>query len=190
MRVALTGGIGMGKTTVLRHVASCGVPVRSADEIVGELWLDPRVLREIGEALGLPAHPGKDAVRSRIAQDPAARRALNTVFHARVLDALMGMPAGVAEVPLLVESCTHALYDRVWVLACDPAEQLRRVVERLGDETRARSLIAAQIGPRTREAFADRILRTDSPLSSVLVAVEQAVVEDGLAPCSSISRDR
>lgn len=180
----------MGKSTVLRHVAACGVPVRSADDVVADLWADPRVLSEIGEALGLGTAPDKDAVRARIAQDPGARRALNAVLHGRVLEVLMAMRSGVAEVPLLVESCTHALYDRVWVLACDPEVQFRRVAERLGDESHARALIAAQIGPRTREAFADRILRTDSTLSSVLVAVERAVVEDGLAPSSSISRDR
>lgn len=190
MRIALTGGICMGKSTVLAHVAQLGIPTRSADAVVGELWADPSVLAQVAEALSIVGVPTKDAVRARIAEAPGLRRKLNTVFHDRVLDVLAAFREGVVEVPLLIETCTHVCYDRVWVLACDPAVQLRRVMERLGNEAQARALVAAQIGPKTRETFADRILRTDAPLSSVLVAVERALVEEGLASTSSISAYR
>jgi dephospho-CoA kinase len=189
LRVALTGGIGMGKTTVLDHVAALGVPALSADAVVAELWTRESVLAEIAAALRLDGPPSRDVVRARIAFDPSARRALNRILHGRALEGLSRLRHGVAEVPLLIESCTHHHFDRVWVLACDPAVQLRRVAGRLGDEAQARALIRAQIGPRCRETFADRIVRTDAPLSHVQVAVGQALVEDGLLPAPPVAAD-
>lgn len=179
-KLAVTGGIAEGKSTVVGFLRDLGVSVVSADDTARELWNDPRIQDQISVRLGLPVPLSREAVREQIAEDPLARRAVNQVFHLPVTERLLQHPAQVAEVPLLIEACLQSLFDHVWVVTCGPEIQMERLVERVGNRVHAELLIETQLATCVKCAFADHVIRTDQPLSTVKHVVEALAREHDL----------
>ena len=174
--LAVTGGVAEGKSTVVGFLRSLGVSTLSADEIVAGLWQSSYVLETVCAVLGLPDGADKPTIRKAMLQDPNGRREVNKIFHPLVWEKISASQAFAVEVPLLIETCLHTRFDRVWVVTCGPKDQLKRLTSRVGDEQIARSLIASQLSTRTKLAFADEVIRTNSDLSSV-----EALVVDAFA---------
>ena len=140
LRVAVTGGIGAGKSEVLRAFARRGVPTISADEIVHELIAgDPDVRAALEERFGTTD-------RARIGEVVFADRDelawLEALLHPRVVarrdEWLAGVdaPVAVAEIPLLYETGGEHEADAVVVVTA-PAE-LRRGRSAAVDQRSAR----------------------------------------------------
>lgn len=167
MRLAITGGVAEGKSAVLSILASLGWPTASSDDLAREIFARPDVQSEIAEELSLEVPVTPEAVKKRIWRDPKARRSMNGVTHPRIIESILGGRFRAVEVPLLIETCTQGLFDQVWVVACGPAEQLRRLTERTGDADEARQIIASQLPTEAKLAFADAIVRTNEPVERV-----------------------
>ena len=127
-RVAVTGGIGAGKSEVLAAFARRGVPTVSADEIVHELIAnDPDVRTALEERFGTTDRGG---IAKVVFADPAELAWLEALLHPRVgavRDAwLAGVdaPVAVAEIPLLYETGGERGFDKVIVVTAP--EELRR----------------------------------------------------------------
>lgn len=92
LRVALTGGMGSGKSYVARHFEALGVPVFYADEAAKVLYKDPVVIREIDVITGGKAiqdNGGAPTISlatlsNLIFQDSEIRRRVEAVIHPRV----------------------------------------------------------------------------------------------------------
>lgn len=184
LRVAITGGICDGKTTVLNFIREAGFPTFSADEMASAILGEPGFLTRVRAALGDEAVVAKglnkEFIRSTVLPDPVKRRRLNSIAHSETLRRLLAAMASserpsFAEVPLLVETASHRFFDEVWVVASTPVEQVRRLTERLGDQAAAERALAVQLPTRAKIPFGDRILRTVQPLSSVRLQVETAL---------------
>ena len=176
LRVALTGGIGTGKSYCLAGFAALGMPVVDADTLArdavsrGSGALDA-IVRRFGHAVLQPDGDLDRAALGRIVfADDAARADLEAIVHPQVYHAIRtwaaNLPPGtrvaMADVPLLYETGHQHDFDRVVVSACDPAEQMRRVMRRDGlSEADARARLAAQwpIGEKVKRA--DHVIRTD-----------------------------
>ena len=88
----------------------------------------------------------------------------------------------IYEVPLLIETCIQRLFNQTWLVTCGKVEQLRRLTERLSDQTQAEALIATQIPTCAKFAFADVVIRTDVEMPIVhrtVVAALKDLVEPG-----------
>jgi dephospho-CoA kinase len=177
LKVAVTGGIGTGKSVVLAELAACGAPVIDADTVVHEALragssAAAQVQRRFGEGV---VGPAGDVDRARLAAivfgDAAARRDLEAILHPavyRAIEAWMraregsGAPVAVAEIPLLYETGHDGDFDVVVVTACDGEEQVRRVVDRNGlSDAEARRRIAAQWPLAEKVRRADFVIGTD-----------------------------
>ncbi len=180
MPLAVTGGPGQGKSTVLVHLASLGVQTLSADEVVRSAWSDRGVQSRIAERLGLQLPIDKGAVREAVLSDPQARRALNAVLHPETTARIIASGAQAVEVPLLIETCLQGLFRRVWVVVCEKEIQIARLAERLGDRNQAEAFLSTQLAPEVKVVFADAIIRTDIPLNNVQSAVESLARRHGL----------
>jgi dephospho-CoA kinase len=175
MRVAITGGIAEGKSTVLGYLRDGGYPTFSSDVIAREIFEDPEVNALLARAAALPPPVGREALREAILRDPSVRRSVNRIMHPRVGAAQRAHPRGFFEVPLLVEACLQGEFDRVWVVTCGAIEQRRRLRERLGEEAVVEGLLAAQLPTEVKVAFADLVLRTNEPPDRVrCVALDAA----------------
>jgi len=160
--VGLTGGIATGKTTVARQFESFGAAVLDADAVAHRL-IEPgapgyeRVIDAFGR--GILRGDGtidRSALGRIVFADPDQRKRLEAILHPLILEEEDSFVARIAtdRVPrivvinaaLLFETGAWKRYDRVVVAHCDPAIQIRRLVDRdrLSSEAAA-ARIAAQL---------------------------------------------
>ena len=159
--IGLTGGIATGKSTVAAELVRLGATVIDADALAREV-VEPGqpALAEIAERFGEALiNPEGRLDRARLAAivfaDPGARQDLERITHPRVRDLMQQRIADafaadaeliVAEVPLLYETHSEALYEGVMLVYATPDEQLARLVARDGiDAEAARQRLAAQM---------------------------------------------
>lgn len=183
LRVGLTGGIASGKSIVAQRFAALGVPIIDADEVGRELVapgsallqtilerFGPATLQRYGHAL-IRGEGSLDRalLRRLVFEDAAERRALEALLHPQIRARIEALAAAVSGpyqlhvVPLLVESHAEARYDRVLVVDCPAAQQLKRLRERDGiDERQARTMLDAQVSRELRLAAADDVIVNDA----------------------------
>ena len=143
--VALTGGIGSGKSLIARQFAELGAEVIDTDIIARELTGPGGLaMPAIGEAFGADYVSAdgsleRGRMRATVFADPAARRRLEAILHPLIRDraaaclARSNAPYVLLVVPLLLETAAYTdLVDRVLVVDCDPAQQVERVTRRDG----------------------------------------------------------
>ena len=186
---ALTGGIATGKSYCAARFASLGVPVIDSDQLAREAVAPgtpglTRVVERFGPAILQPDGTLDRAALARIVfADPAARADLEAIVHPevyrRIREWAERLPAGtqlaIAEVPLLFETGHERDFDRVIVCACEPEEQVRRLMARDGlDEAAARARLAAQLPIEHKAARADYLIRTDGSFSDTDRSVGEA----------------
>lgn len=146
MIVYLTGGIGTGKSTVLRMFAELGARTLSADEIVRDLYSDPAVQARVADVLGMTLPLDRARIASVVFADPAARRRLEEVLHPLVR-ARVGELRDASGDPLIYEMPlppTPAPGDVVIVVTAPEQVRLARLIERGMDLQDASSRMAAQ----------------------------------------------
>ena len=183
LRTGLTGGIGSGKSTVSRLLASWGAFVVDADLIAREVVAQgtpglQRVVEAFGEDVLLPDGAlDRPALGRRVFGAPDELARLNAIVHPLVGErtvALFEQAEGsgaevlVHDVALLVENGLAPAYAAVVVVAATPATQLRRLVEQRGmTEADARARIDAQATLAERLAVATHVVRNDGPLEDL-----------------------
>jgi dephospho-CoA kinase len=170
-RVALTGGIASGKSTVARHFAALGVPVIDTDLIAREV-VEPGepALAEVVAAFG-PGVVGADGrldrrrLREIVFADATARRRLEAILHPAIRarmeaqSAAAGGPYQLLVIPLLAEGGRRDHVDRVLVVDTPEASQMDRLVRRDGvTRAQAAAALAAQAGRAARLAMADDVV--------------------------------
>lgn len=170
--VALTGGIGSGKSRVADCFSRFGVEVVDTDLIARELTApDSPILADLAEAfgqdiLGSDGSLDRAKLRQRVFSDAAQRKRLEGLLHPRIRD-LAGQRVRSAKsayvllvVPLLVESGAYwDLADRVLVVDCDTATQVERVMKRDGvDRASVEATLSAQASRPERLARADDVI--------------------------------
>jgi dephospho-CoA kinase len=134
LNVAITGGIGAGKSEALRAFARHGAATASADEIVHRLYADPEVRQALVERWGERVLSAGDVDRRRVGEIVFAARDelswLESLLHPRVVAEQTRWRAEqtarlvVVEVPLLYETGGEARFDAVVVITAP--EETRR----------------------------------------------------------------
>ena len=178
-RVAITGGIAEGKSTVLSYVRELGYSVDSADRIAREVFVSVGVQRQLGDLLGQSPPIAPDTLREAL-HDDVIRRAANAVTHPSIMKRILDAESSFVEIPLLIEACLQGAFESVWVVTCGPDEQFRRLTERMGDEVAASALIRTQLTSRAKIPFADRLIRTNESEANVKRCVTLAAQREML----------
>ncbi|MBE5251274.1 dephospho-CoA kinase [Mixta mediterraneensis] len=169
--VALTGGIGSGKSTIAHGFAALGVTIIDADVIAREV-VEPgsSALQAIVERHGkwMLTEQGslfRARLREIIFQSPEEKAWLNHLLHPLInartqqLKAEASSPYVLWVVPLLVENQLQHQADRILVVDVDEATQLERT--QLRDNislTQAQLILSAQATRQQRLACADDII--------------------------------
>ncbi len=133
VRVALTGGIGAGKSAALSMLAARGVPCLDADNLVHGLLREDEIQKQVAARLGVGSLEAGESGRRQLAgavfADDEKLRALEQIVfplvRARIVDwfgqpPAAGAPLAAVEVPLLFESGMENLFDGI-VLITAPA---------------------------------------------------------------------
>jgi dephospho-CoA kinase len=185
-RVALTGGIGSGKSTVSALLARHGAVVIDADALAREVVAPGTTgLAAVVEAFGpdiltTSGELDRPAMGRLVFDDPGARSRLEAVIHPRIRARAAEIEAAAApdaivvqDIPLLVETGQAVLFDTVVVVDAPTEVQLDRLTTQRSmsaDEARAR--IAAQASREERLAVADHVVVNDGSLADLEHAVD------------------
>jgi dephospho-CoA kinase len=171
LRIGLTGGIASGKSTVAALFAERGAKVLDTDVIAREVVEPGRpalgaLVHALGEGiLGRDGRLDRAELRRRLFEDAALRRDVEAILHPAIISELerqalaAGGPYQVFVIPLLVENRFLSIVDRVLVVDCPEAEQLRRLMTRDGESREAAErMLASQATREQRLAAADDVV--------------------------------
>jgi dephospho-CoA kinase len=188
IRIALTGSIGMGKSTVAGMFERAGIPVFDADAVVRELQgAGGGLVEKIGELFPGTVRCGtldRDCLAQIVLADPAKLAALEGIVHPAVRSAREAFvsehseaPALVFEIPLLFETGGEREFDKVVVVSAPLEVQRARVLERMGmSPDKLDSILARQMPDEEKRSLADFVVDTSGDLSTT-----EAQVSDILA---------
>ena len=191
--LALTGSIGMGKSTTATMFREAGVPVYDADAAVHALY-EGEAAQAIGALFPGTVENGRvDRARlgAIVLADPEALRRLEALVHPLVRRAeervlaeagKAGAELVVLDIPLLYETGGERRVDGVVVVTCDPAEQRRRVLSRPGmTGEKFEAILARQVPDAHKRARADFVIDTGLGMDSAREAVNAIVarIRDG-----------
>lgn len=179
--IAITGGIGSGKSTVARWIEETGVPVVDADSISRKLTAENgQALPKLREAFGSAIfHADGTLNRAVLAalvftNDPEPREKLNAILHPMIIGFMQrklktlgrkGVRVAVIDVPLLYETGMQHMADKVICVTASEETRVRRIMERDGvTQAQAMARVRAQQDPKITEQMADYVLTTDDSL--------------------------
>jgi dephospho-CoA kinase len=178
IRIALTGSIGMGKSTVAKMFAEAGVPVFDADAVVRALQgPGGGLVEKIGEVFPGCVRSGtldRDCLAAIVLADREKLAALELIVHPAVSEAREDFIADQAaadallfEIPLLFETGGEAEFDKVVVVSAPAEVQHRRVLERAGmTAAKLDSILARQMPDEEKRRRADFVVDTGADLST------------------------
>ena len=186
--VALTGGVGAGKSTVAELLAGRGAVVLDADELARRA-VEPgtdglaKLVDEFGPGILDDAGSLNRAEMARRAfSDPGVRRRLEAVVHPEVARLFAEEVEAhratdevlVYSVPLLVEGGLAGAFDVVVTVSAPLESRIARLVGsgRMTEED-ARGRAAAQASDEEREAAADHVLVNAGDLDELRAATER-----------------
>ena len=196
LKVGLTGGIGCGKSHILREFHKLGVYTIDADEIAHEVILpDQSAYEQILETFG-PEILASDRTIDRkklgekVFSDEKAREKLNRIVHPLVLEEVARRvskfeeredptsPIIMVDAALMVETGSYRKYDSVVVVYCPPQVQLQRVIarDRLSEEE-ALQRIESQMPLLEKIKYADYIIESSGKLSETKEQVKPIFTE-------------
>ena len=182
--IALTGGIGAGKSLVAQYFSELGARVVDADQLSrvaierGSQGFDEVLLR-FGESILRDGDIDRKALAEIIFADSSARADLEAIIHPRVRELFSDVVADLApdetliyEIPLLVESNAAANFDLVITVEADLEIRKERLRKRGMFVSEIERRIAAQASREEREAQADYIITNDGDEDALLRSVE------------------
>lgn len=169
--VALTGGIGSGKTTIAEMFARLGVKIVDAD-IIARQVVEPGspALSEIRTHFGPQAilpegNLNRGWLRQRIFADPVSKQWLNDLLHPLIQQQTQQLINEITDnwclwvVPLLTENGLQDRADRVLVVDIDEETQIRRTMARDNiTRQQAADILTAQASRQSRLQIADDVI--------------------------------
>lgn len=177
LRIALTGGIASGKSTVAGLFEKLGVPVIHTDKLArkvvepGSAGLD-RITAVFGSDILTPEGSlDRRQLRELVFADASRRNELEEILHplirkemeAELASLPSGTPYAIVEIPLLAETGEADSYDRVLVVDCEESVQRERLMSRDEvDEQAADDALNSQASREERLAMADDVIDNSS----------------------------
>lgn len=193
IRIALTGSIGMGKSTVADMFARAGIPVFDADSEVRRMQgPGGSLVAAIGAAFPAALVDGqldRERLAAIVLTDPAKLAELESIVHPAVALAReefiarnRASPALLFDIPLLFETGGERQFDKVIVVSAPAEVQRQRVLDRPGmTVAKLAAILARQLPDADKQARADFVIDTATHLSTTEDQVEDIIACLGLA---------
>lgn len=186
--IGITGGIGMGKSTMAEFLGERGLPIVDTDQIARDVvQRGEPALQEIVEAFGPDMISGDGSLdRRRLAaavfEDKEAKARLESILHPRIRSCWKSLAdhwsrdnaaIGFVVIPLLYETGAEREFDAIICVACPEAMQHTRLIERGWTESEIKARIAAQLPTAEKIARADHLIWTSGPVGSAHAQMER-----------------
>lgn len=193
LKVALTGGVASGKSTVAALLREAGLPVLDSDVLARQAVAPGKpawqALRQaFGEEFFAPdGSLDRAALAAYVFTHPQARRRLDKIIHPWIAQELQtrlaaleaqGEPLVVVEIPLLYELGLETRYDSVIVVVATPEAQKNRLAQRdARSPEEIAGLLAAQAPLAGKAARADFIVDNSGDRTAIRRQVEKIVLD-------------
>jgi len=187
--LALTGSIGMGKSTTARMFCEEGVPVHDSDAAVHKLY-SGEAAEQIGKAFpGTVVDGVVDRARlsAAVLDDPDAMKRLEGIIHPLVraeADRFVAWhrenntPLVVLDIPLLFETGGRGRVDKVVVVSAPAEVQRERVLSRPGmTEAKFAAILARQMPDAEKRARADFVIDTGAGMEAARKSVRKIIAQ-------------
>lgn len=191
--IALTGGIGSGKSLVANYLFSLGAEVIDADQLArqaierGSTGFN-EVVASFGDSILKDGDIDRRALGELIFNSDEQRKVLEAIIHpkvqqalARAREALTEDQILVYEIPLLVETNAKDKFDLVITVEAPLVARIDRLKKRGLHQSEIEKRIASQASPEARKAAANIIIENDGTEEELLRKVE-AIWEELNAP--------
>jgi len=182
--IALTGGIGAGKSTVAQFFSELGANVVDADQLAriaierGSEGFDEDIAH-FGQEILSNGDIDRKALAAIVFADPSAKSVLESIIHPRV-QALFAQARDendpytplIYEIPLLVETDGAKKFDFVVTVEADEELRIARLLERGMFISDIKARLASQASSDSRISIADAVITNDGDEDHLLRQVE------------------
>ncbi len=182
--VALTGGIGAGKSLVAQYFSELGARVVDADQLSriaierGSEGFDEVVTR-FGESILRNGDIDRKALGEIVFRDKSAKADLEAIIHPRVRELFFEVVNDldsdevlIYEIPLLVETGAAANFDQIITVEAELELRKARLLKRGMFSSEIESRLAVQASPAEREAVATYVIENSGDEDQLLRKVE------------------
>ena len=186
MLIALTGGIGSGKSTVASEWVKLGATEIDADllarEVVepGEAGLK-RLVAEFGhQILDETGHLNRAKLAELSFADPSVRRRVEEILHPLIQALALERTSSnsksviVYTIPLFAETKSPLQFDKVVTISCPEDIRVERLVKRGMTQEDAMRRISSQATDKQREELADFVIDSNCSLEELLARAREA----------------
>ncbi|MCQ2279976.1 MAG: dephospho-CoA kinase [Bacteroidales bacterium] len=175
-KIALTGGIGTGKTFISRQFVEQGIPVFYADDEAKKLYCLPEVLAEIRNSFGNSVFVGDrldfKKMSAVVFEDEAQMKVLESIIHPRVMKKNekwaenQHVEMVMMESAIIFESHLESYFDKVIVVNASLKKRMERILRRNPElsESDILARIDAQMSQEQKCALADEIIEHEEDL--------------------------
>ena len=183
--VALTGGIGSGKSTVGQIFEDLGAVVTDSDQLArnvverGTTGFD-QIVAAFGDEVLKNGDLDRAALAEVIFKDPSKRTELEQITHplirrafAKIVESAQNDSIVINQIPLLVESKHDYKFDHVITVSATEEVRIQRLLMRGMNLTQIKQRIGAQSTDAQREAISDTVISNDKDHSELLLEVEK-----------------
>lgn len=187
--LAVTGGVGSGKSVVCERFKSWGLSFYSADDLSRQA-VEPgteahqKIVAHFGREILMPDGTlNRPMLRKYITEDPTAKTAMEGFVHPEVTRLMLEKfeaagRAGEAivgvEVPLLFESGLQAFFDFVIMVTVEKQRRIERIMARDHvSQADAEGLMRIQMPEEKKSALSDFVIDNNGTLSQVHAAVDR-----------------
>ena len=182
--VALTGGIGAGKSLVANYLFTLGADVLDADQLAriaierGSEGFD-EVLAAFGDSILKDGDIDRRVLGEIVFSDTSKRKLLEGIIHPRVQQALADARKSLSEdqiliyeIPLIVETDAAGKFDSIITVEAPLEQRIERLKSRGLFISEIEKRIASQTTPDERKAIANYVIENDGNEEELLRKVE------------------
>ena len=179
MKVAISGGIGSGKSAVTRILRELGAKVVVADEVNASLLTEKDYIEKIKNRFPAVVHNNvinKKELAAIIYRDEGERRALMEIAHPIIFRRMLSLYPDEAlvfyEIPLLSESPIR--FDRIWYVDAPLSDRVKRIsIRDEVDREYAERIISLQVGEDRFLSIADAVINNHGDLDALKECVKR-----------------
>jgi dephospho-CoA kinase len=184
LKVALTGGIGSGKSTVAEYLEELGAYVIDSDQLARDVIERgtpgyEAVLAAFGDEILTDGDVDRAKLAAIVFKDPTSRLKLEGIIHPLVRDAaekmVRNLPAEsivINQIPLLVETGGAKRFDYVVAVSADEEVRRARLIDRGMKDYEITKRLAAQVNDAEREKVAHYVVTNNGTLDDLRRSVE------------------
>ena len=188
-KIAITGSLGTGKSTILKILQNLGFSTFSCDEVVKNLYKDSDIQKKIIEIFGkeilsIDGKLNKRKILEKILENNKLKEKLESLFHPLVKEKLLEFIRErkkekiiFAEVPLLFEVGWEDLFDEIWVITCSPLTQKERILKKGLEEKLGEKLLKLQLSLKEKEKKAHKIIFSEKSFEELEKEIKEMLKE-------------